>query len=856
MLQRYLGFAAAILVLAACKPTRQSQTPPQEVKAPVVQTEPRPAKQQPTYPYRPSADKVFDLIHTRLEVDFDWQKERMNGIAQLTMRPWFAAQRQVTLDAKGFLIHEVGLVSGMVPQPLKYRYDHERLTIDLDRSYAREETLKIQIRYTARPSELDSLVSEEAASDQGLYFVNAAGDAPGKPRQIWTQGESHGSPGWFPTFDTPNQRCTSEIFITVEDSFKTLSNGVLAGSDYKANGLRTDHWVMDLPHAPYLFMMAIGPYAIVKDQWRGREVSYYVEPKYAPYARLIFGNTPEMMEFFSQKLGVDYPWPKYGQVVVRDFVSGAMENTSATTHFERLQHDARQHLENTYEDIVSHELFHQWFGDLVTCESWANLSLNEGFATFGECLWIEHKYGHDEAILHLLQDRLTYLRSSIRQKFPIIRYHHRNADALFDAHSYQKGGQVLHMLNRLVGDEAFFASLKRYLTQNAYDDVEIHELRLAFEEVTGQDLNWFFNQWYLTAGHPEVKIHHAYADGKYSIRMQQVQDMSMSPVFRLPLTMEFWRSGKARQIQVWMESADTTFEFEAATRPDYVIVDPERDLLLEVKEETHPSDGVWLQQALESKDFARKSMALERMDVDGLADADFKRLLALGKDGFWGTREMLLDEVLGEGKADEVETMELCLDLMNDRKAPVRIDAVIALHGNLGSLPESLRPAAANALLRGIQDSSYTMSQFSLEAYCTLDPERGMAKLREMMARPEPHLVGMIAKILKDSGSPEALAFIRQHLENPRTEGGAKIAMLRGLGDYLKKRPEEERQQGTQLIMKVFREKNSRWLRLTALQSLSEMDATDEIRAFFEESSQAETDPMIKNSLQRYLNTH
>jgi aminopeptidase N len=856
MLQRYWGFAAAVLLLASCKPARQSQAPTDPAPVTVAPAVPRPATKQSTYPYRPSIDKAFDLIHTRLEVDFDWAKERMDGTAQLTLRPWFASQKDIVLDAKGFIIHEVGMTSGTLQLSLQYQYDNERLTIHLDRSYTRDETLKVNIRYTARPHELDSLISEEAAEDQGLYFVNAGGEVPGKPRQIWTQGESHGSPGWFPTFDSPNQRCTSEIFITVEDSFKTLSNGLLVESMPKPGGLRTDHWVMELPHAPYLFMMAIGPYAIVKDQWRGREVSYYVEPKYAPYARLIFGNTPEMMEFFSQKLGVDYPWPKYGQVVVRDFVSGAMENTSATTHFERLQHDARQHLENTYEDIVSHELFHQWFGDLVTCESWANLSLNEGFATYGEYLWMEYKYGHDDATVHLMQDRATYLRSATRQKLPIIRYHHRNSEAMFDAHSYQKGGQVLHMLRKQVGDEAFFASLKRYLTQNAYDDVEIHELRLAFEEVTGQDLNWFFNQWYLAAGHPELKITHAYGGGKYSLHVEQVQDMSMSPVFRLPLTVEFWTKGKAQQVQVWMEDADTTFEFEAASRPDMVIVDPERDLLLQVKEEIHPAEGVWLQQAFSTQDYARKSLALERMDVDGLADADFKRLMALGKDGFWGTRELLLDRVAVAGASTKPDAIQLCLDMLGDPKAPIRINAVIALHGNLGSLPESMRAAAGEALLRGIQDSSYTVSQFSLETYCNLEPEKGMARIREMMLQPEPHLLGMIAKVLKDSESPEALPFIRQHLENPRTEGGAKIAMLRGLGDYLNKRPEAERQEGTALMMQVFRARNSRWLRLTALQALSDLDATDEIKAFIEEANEAEQDPMIKNSLQRYLNTH
>jgi aminopeptidase N len=503
----------SILFLAACKVRPVSEQAQSRPAPEVLGVSPTNLSQPRSFPYRPSQTKVFDLIHTSLKVSFDWEKERMEGEAVLTLRPWFDPAQTLVLDAKGFILHQVAIETPSGRKKLKYQYDNEKLSIDLEKAYLRSDTLKIFIAYTARPSELQGLVSEEAADDQGLYFINPRGDIAGKPRQIWTQGESHGSPAWFPTFDTPNQRCTEDIYITVADSFKTLSNGVLEDVKQNGNGTRTDHWRMDLPHSPYLFMMAIGNYAVVKDSWRGKEVSYYVEPAYAQYARLVFGHTPEMMEFFSQRLGVDFPWPKYAQVVVRDFVSGAMENTSATTHYGRLQHDAREHLDATEEDIISHELFHQWFGDLVTCESWSNLSLNEGFATYGEYLWIEHKYGKEEATRHLLNDRGAYLRQASRQAYPIIRYHHQNADAMFDAHTYQKGGQVLHMLRHLVGDDAFFEALKRYLNNNAFDDVEIHKLRLAFEEVTGQDLNWFFDQWFLQPGHPELEMRHKYANG-------------------------------------------------------------------------------------------------------------------------------------------------------------------------------------------------------------------------------------------------------------------------------------------------------------------------------------------------------
>ncbi len=809
--------------------------------------------QNPNFPYRPSDTKYFDLLHTQLDVSFDWEHEELDGKAILTINPWFESQDQVVLDAKGFIIHDISLASGSGRNALKYGYDNTKITIKLDRTYTRDESLKVAIRYTARPTMLDSLLTEEDAADQGLYFVNPRGEQNGKPRQAWTQGETHGSPAWFPTFDSPNQRCTAEISITVADSFETLSNGLLVRSEPKSDGMRTDFWVMDKPHAPYLFMMAVGNYAIVKDRWRDREVSYYVEHQYEPYARLIFGKTPEMMEFFSNKLGVEYPWQKYAQVVVRDFISGAMENTSSTTHFDRLQHDARQHLDNSYEDIISHELFHQWFGDLVTCESWANLSLNEGFATYGEYLWIEYKYGYDDATAHLLDDRMAYMRSAMRQKHPIIRFHHGLADDLFDAHSYQKGGQVLHMLRKLIGDEAFFEALKQYLTKHAYQDVEIHELRLAFEAVTGQDLNWFFDQWYLSAGHPELKVGHSFKNGEYHLRIQQVQDQTRFPIFRLPLTVELVTKGVPEQTLVWLESADTTFRFAASKAPDYVIVDPEQDLLLEIKSDTGQAEAALMRQAITSKGYARKAAALDGIDFNQITDSALQALVILAQDPFWGTRTKLLEEIEGGLAGGKAAALNMGIGFLGDRNTHLRISAALFLHSNLGNMPATLKPAAAAALLAGIQDSSYTVSQFALETYYALSPDEGLAHAKKLMSQPEPHLVGMISKILKDAGVAEALPFIQTHLFDSNTDGGAKIAMLRGMGEYLNQRPAEEKESGTKMLQRIVDEKNGRWLRFTALQTLSELNKTEALKSYFEERLKQDKDPMFQTLIQRYL---
>ena len=272
---------------------------------------------------------------------------------------------------------------------------------------------------------------------------------------------------------------------------------------------------MDLPHAPYLLMMAVGEYSIIKDSYKGKEVSYYVEKEYAPVARKIFGLTPEMIAFYSRITGVDFPWSKYSQIVARDYISGAMENTTATLHGESAQQDARQLVdENRWEDIISHELFHQWFGDYVTTESWSNITLNESFADFSETLWREYKHGKDAGDEHNFQSMQNYLFSNSANK-DLVRFYYKDREDMFDAVSYQKGGRIINMLRYCVGDSAFFKSLNLYLKTRKFNSAEAQDLRLAFEEVTGQDLNWFWNQWYYGSGHPKLDINYDYAaDGK------------------------------------------------------------------------------------------------------------------------------------------------------------------------------------------------------------------------------------------------------------------------------------------------------------------------------------------------------
>ncbi|RYU90554.1 M1 family peptidase [Mucilaginibacter terrigena] len=547
----------------------------------VAQTAP-PAEDPAMKIYRETTPKINDLVHTKLDVRFDYKKRYMYGKEWVTLKPHFYATDSLRLDAQGMDIKNVSIVKAGKNIPLKFTYDSLTINIKLDKVYYNTENYTIYIDYTSKPNELKAQGSAAITDAKGLYFINPDGTEKDKPTQIWTQGETQSSSAWFPTIDKPNQKTTDEIRMTVPKKYVTLSNGRLASQRVNTDGTRTDTWIMDLPHSPYLFMMAVGDFKITKDTWKGKEVSYYLEPKYAPYAKDIFGFTPEVIDFYSKTLGVDYPWNKYSQIVVRDYVSGAMENTTATLHGDYVQATKRELIDAYYSQgrsTIVHELFHQWFGDYVTAESWSNLTVNESFADFSETLWAEHKYGKDAGDAHINDDRQQYLSQPNLKTKDLVRFHYKDKEEVFDAVTYQKGGSILYMLRNYLGNAAFYKGLNIYLKTNAFKNGEAHQLRLAMEEASGRDLNWFFNQWYFGAGHPILGITYKWDDATktQTVYLNQTQDGN---VFTLPLAIDVYAGGKKDRRMFWMRNKVDSLVFHSATKPSLVNVDGDKMLLV------------------------------------------------------------------------------------------------------------------------------------------------------------------------------------------------------------------------------------------------------------------------------------
>ena len=723
--------------------------------------------------YRESHPKTNELVHTKLEVKFDYPKSWMYGKASITLKPHFYGTDSLTLDAKGMQINEVSIIKGIIKSALHYKYDGLQLFIQLDKMYKGGEKYTIYINYTSKPNELTVEGSAAITNAKGLYFINPTGEDKDKPVQIWTQGETESNSVWMPTIDKPNQKSTEEIYMTVPAKYVTLSNGKLISQKKNPDDTRTDYWKMDLPHAPYLFFMGVGDFTIIKDSYKGKEVNYYVEKKEAPYAKGVFGNTPEMIQFFSNKLGIEYPWPKYSQMVARDYVSGAMENTTATLHQESAYQNSRQLTDgNTWEETIAHELFHQWFGDLVTAESWSNLTLNESFANYSEYLWNEFKYGKDAADEHNSEDMMGYLQSGSENK-NLVRFKYGDKEDMFDAVSYNKGGRILHMLRNYVGDEAFFKSLNNYLTTNKFKTGEAHQLRLAFEEITGKDLNWFWNQWYYGSGQPKVEINYYYnaVNEKVSVYIKQTQ--SEDKVFNLPIAIDVYTGGAKKRYNVWMNNRLDSFSFNSSKKPDLVNVDADKVLLWD-KSDIKTSDEFIFQYRYALNYLDRKE-ALDYFSKKNM------RELQLGlNDVYAGLRKLSINELAKSKFAKDKKILsEIELIANNEKNKKTKAAALFFL----ANTKDPQYQPIYNKLL---EDSSYSVAGAALEGLSSLLPEQSYQLAKKYSSDAKGILGEVVSAILIANGTEDDFTFIAERY-NDAPPNQDKLQMTIAFCDYLVK---------------------------------------------------------------------
>lgn len=747
------------MVLSSCKvlqPSQQDELPVTTIDLDTLEVS---SKEKVTV-YQGAEQRVIDILHTQLDVSFDWQNQYLLGEANLWLTPYFFPLDSVVLDAQGMEINQVLQLRADTSITLHYTFNNDKLTVRLPQTTRKGDSLHLFIDYVAKPNESQADESGSAIrSDKGLYFINPTGEQSEKPKQIWTQGEPESNSHWFPTVDSPNEKTTQEIAITVDEKYVSLSNGRLEYSALNGDGTRTDYWIQKKPHAPYLFMMAVGNFAVVKDNWNDLPVHYYVEPEYKEHAKAIFQYTPEMLSFFSDITGVPYPWAKYHQVVVRDYVSGAMENTSAVIFGEFVQKTQRELIDGDNQNIVAHEMFHHWFGDLVTCESWSHLPLNESFATYGPYLWREFKYGKDDADHYLESNLNGYLEEALFKKENMVRYDYEHPLEMFDAHSYSKGSLLLHMLRNYMGDTAFFAGVTQYLNDYAYQAAEVDQLRLSMEKATGLDLSMFFNQWFFDKGHPKFEVDYYYLpdSNELKVRFIQEQDLEEFPLYRIPIEISVWTNEKKISHHFNLEEKEQTVVIKCEAAPQNVLVDPRGVLLAEWQ---HNKKYRWyLHQYENAKGYRARKNALDILKESASTDTSAKEVIINAlSDNHYSLRKMALEAIpVVLPYKRQVVYNRLLMLTQKDPHPQVRGEALALLVDLFSN--ESIIPI----LQEKLSDSSYYVLGKALKGVVKINPSMGLLLAQEFESEPSAAMKLNLAEVYAEDGNAQNQSFYTSH---------------------------------------------------------------------------------------------
>lgn len=678
----------------------------------------------------------FDVQHYRLKVRFDWKERSVIGETTISFKPFANGLQEIELDAGMMTIQSVKLAQGA---DLKFRYvNNEKLFVTLDKAYPAGSTVVLTIAYTAKPPE-----------GKGLTFITPTDADPKRPFQIWSQGEAQTNHYWFPCYDYPNDKATSELIATVEDQYRVVSNGALINVQANlANKTKTYHWRMAQPFSSYLISIIVGEFTEVKDRFKTIPVLSYVYKNQAENARLSFGKLAKMVEFFSQRIGYDYPYAKYAQTTVRDF-GGAMENITATTMTDTAIHDRRAHLDISSDDIMSHELAHSWFGNLLTCRDWGELWLNESFATFMEAAWTEQDKGRDEYLYEMYGNQKAYLQAwdgGLRR--PIITKFYDDPDALFDAYVYPRGAAVVNMLRFILGEERFWKAINRYVKKYQYQNVETQQLVAAIEETSGQNLQWFFDEWLYKMGHPEFEITSTYDDNakqvKLAVKQTQQPDAERkwfaSPeYFTMPVDVAITTASGEKVHRVWIDQKEKMFTFAVDSRPLIINFDKGNYLIKRVK--FNRTDEELAYQLLHDSDVMGRVLAAVELKSRKSAAAI---------------------QALGEAA-------------LKDRVADLRVEAVNAL-------AELQTEEAKTMLLQAIKDQESKVRNAAIKGLAKFKDEKLANLFIEVMNHDASYFaVAAAAEALGETRSPKAFDALMQGLKTESWQNTIQAGVLKGL---------------------------------------------------------------------------
>ncbi|HQU86105.1 MAG TPA: M1 family aminopeptidase [Pyrinomonadaceae bacterium] len=746
-----------------------------------------------------------DIKHVAIDLKFDWDKESAYGNTIVTLAP-FKNTDKIHLDAAQMQISSVTLNGKSLKFDYKGGTDDNNLEITLDRVYKSGEDVAVKIDYrTAYVNKVDDAETAIGSFGRGLRFIKPNADNPNKPMQIWSQGETEFNRYWFPSYDSPNDFRTSELRATVDKKYFVVSNGKLMSKKENSDGTVTFYWKMDVPYSNYLTSIVVGEYAEIKNgEYQGIPVYAYGYKNEQKEVAATTKNIVDMVKFFSEITGVKYAYPKYSQTMVEDF-GGGMENISATTQIEEMIHDERELIDEDSDSLQAHELAHQWFGDFVTTRDWGQIWLNESFATYFDALYHEKSKGHEDFLYTNVRENQNAYYATWAQgnRRPIVVKNYENKDALFDNYAYPRGAAVLHMLRKHLGDELFFKSLNRYLTQNAHQPVSTEDLRIAIEESTGQSMDWFFDEWLYKMGHPVFEVTKNYDEAAKKLTLTVKQHQKIDTKNEFP-QVEFFQTYVDVEIdnrveRVWIKpQAENVFTFDSAAKPQLVNFDYEGTLIKELKFDKSTDELIY--QAANDKDVLGRRWAMAELAKKAKAGTDKEKIVAAflsstEKDSFWRLRRAALSEVANiyspdpapgqERQAAKIDdaALQVILRAAKDKNNFVRGDA-------LELLGETKDAKYDELFISNLNDQSYEIIDQSALALGRTKSAKAFENLSKLVNteswRGRIRAAGLrgLAELGDKRALDTAIKYLNDKTQSPAVKNAALRAMiLTGKGD-------------------------------------------------------------------------
>ena len=776
-------------------------------------------------PVHSAPDREFHAVNIDLILRFDLQNKELFGTAVEKIVPLRTDLDSVHLDAVDMTIENVTM-SG---HKLGYRYNGNILSICLGKEFGLNDTLTYTIAYSTLPK-------------KGIFFVAPDTAYPARTPQVWSQSEMEDARYWFPCHDYPDDFLSSSVTATVPADWTVISNGVLdKTTSNKHDRTKTVCWVESKPHVIYLISIAAGEYSQVDDHYGATPVFYCVAPEYSKDAKRDFSATPDILRFFSDVTGYEYPWQKLALSAVTDFTFGGMENVSAITLTDNTMHDINAEPQVSSTDLVSHETAHQWFGDLLTCRSWSNAWLNEGFATYFEALYGEHAFGEDNFSYEMYHDQQEVVNSDQVERRPTVYNRYNDPVNVFSTYIYARGADILHMLHGILGDQLFFKAIKYYVHEFQHKNVDTHDFANAVREATGYNLDWFFDEWVYMAGHPDFNVSYRYDEQEHSITLNVAQTQkvdSLTPVYKMPVTVLIVTPSAKITKTIWVDSLSENYTFNVPGMPLMVNFDEGGFILKELNFKKSLDEIVY--QLRNDPSVAGRVWAVEELTGRDTVEAQDALIGGLREDSFWGVRLACAHAIARLNNGNVEEALKSAL---NDPDARVQEAAIEGLSKYKGSdltdMIERIYKSSKNYFVRAAAVKTLTSIEGAV-AKSVVDDALNEDSYQQVI-----RIAGLSSLGMFDSSDAydKAVEFSKY--------GQPQQLRLRAMTEMVRLRPKSAQ---TLSLLKTYVNDPFIWARLVAMSSLGRIGDPGMI-PLLQEREKTETDGRLKEVARRAIDS-